>query len=272
MLIPVEALLEYKGDYTQSATSMGAIDDFAPEPVLPLPYEQAISQGIGPQVPVMVGENSLEGLMFSMAEVGDPNILNSYDWNSEFGVRTVFFDTLNLDLSLFSPCLPAWAEAAGLEFFGQALDSGDLLPYLHLLGDSKFGVGNSISADLFTSAPNITVYRYLHTFQDDSSFSFAGTTEWGPTHGDELTYMWIMPSYGWTDTSTWSPLAEQHSKLLLSLWSSFTDLGRPSSEDVEWRPYTPGGEYLLMGDQAVMGYGEGESRFAWWRNLLEQGC
>ena len=50
MLIPVEALLEYKGDYTQSATSMGAIDDFAPEPVLPLPYEQAISQGIGPQV------------------------------------------------------------------------------------------------------------------------------------------------------------------------------------------------------------------------------
>ena len=50
MLIPVEALLEYKGDYTQSATSMGAIDDFAPEPVLPLPYEEAISQGIGPQV------------------------------------------------------------------------------------------------------------------------------------------------------------------------------------------------------------------------------
>ena len=38
------------------------------------------------QVPVMLGENSLEGLMFSMAEVGDPNILNSYDWNSEFGV------------------------------------------------------------------------------------------------------------------------------------------------------------------------------------------
>ena len=57
-------------------------------------------------------------------------------------MRTVFFDTLNLDLSLFSPCLPAWAEAAGLEFFGQALDSGDLLPYLHLLGDSKFGVIN----------------------------------------------------------------------------------------------------------------------------------
>ena len=37
--------------------------------------------------------------------------------------------------------------------------------------------------------------RYLHTFQDDSSFSFAGTTEWGPTHGDELTYMWIMPRF-----------------------------------------------------------------------------
>ena len=50
MLIPVEALIEYKGDYTHSATSFGAVDDFALEPVLPLPYEEAISQGIGPQV------------------------------------------------------------------------------------------------------------------------------------------------------------------------------------------------------------------------------
>lgn len=119
---------------------------------------------------------------------------------------------------------------------------------------------------------DVTVYRYLHTFQDNTSYSFAGTTEWGPTHGDELPYLWILPSYGWSDTSTWSSLAKQHSQLLLSLWSSFTDSGRPSSEGVEWRPYTPGGEYLQMGDQAVMGFGEGESRFAWWRNLLEQGC
>ena len=29
-------------------------------------------------------------------------------------------------------------------------------------------------------------------------------------------------SYGWSDTSTWSSLAKQHSQLLLSLWSSFT--------------------------------------------------
>ena len=55
-------------------------------------------------------------------------------------MSTVFFDTMNLDLSLFSPCLPSWAEAAGLEFFGQTLDSEDLIAYLHLLGDSKFGV------------------------------------------------------------------------------------------------------------------------------------
>ena len=34
----------------------------------------------------MVGENSLEGLLFAMPEVGDPNILASYDWNSGFGV------------------------------------------------------------------------------------------------------------------------------------------------------------------------------------------
>ena len=65
LLIPVEDLIEYKGDFipsvtsmfsfisgdfAHSATSMGAVDDFAPDPVLPLPYEEAISQGIGPQV------------------------------------------------------------------------------------------------------------------------------------------------------------------------------------------------------------------------------
>ena len=142
----------------------------------------------------MLGENSFEGLMFSLAEIADPEILASYDWNSDFGVfqdsapkfffaqvRTIFFDTLNLDLSLFSPCLSTWTTAAGLEFFGDTLDAEDLMAYLHLLGDSKFGVvldkispkmfkylvwhisnhkvGNSMSADLFNSAPNITVYR-----------------------------------------------------------------------------------------------------------------
>ena len=55
-------------------------------------------------------------------------------------VRTVFFDTLNLDLSLFSPCLSTWATSAGLEFFGETLDAEDLMAYLHLSGDSKFGV------------------------------------------------------------------------------------------------------------------------------------
>ena len=51
MLLPVEALIEWKADFEHSSTtSMGAVDDFAPQPVLPLPYGEAISQGIGPQV------------------------------------------------------------------------------------------------------------------------------------------------------------------------------------------------------------------------------
>ena len=36
--------------------------------------------------------------------------------------------------------------------------------------------------------------RYLHTFQDNTSFSFVGTTEWGTSHGDELPYIWGMPT------------------------------------------------------------------------------
>ena len=47
--------------------------------------------GVKDEVPVMLGENSLEGLLFSLPEVGDPNILASYDWNSGFGVRRRMF-------------------------------------------------------------------------------------------------------------------------------------------------------------------------------------
>ena len=39
-----------KRNILNSVISFGAVDDFAPNPVLPLPYEEAISQGIGPQV------------------------------------------------------------------------------------------------------------------------------------------------------------------------------------------------------------------------------
>ena len=65
MLIPVEALFEWKADFAHySTTSMGAVDDFAPEPVLPLPYEEAISQGIGPQV-FLASQDALEVMLFT---------------------------------------------------------------------------------------------------------------------------------------------------------------------------------------------------------------
>ena len=41
----------------------------------------------------MLGENSFEGLMFSLAEIADPEILASYDWNSDFGVSQDFVPT-----------------------------------------------------------------------------------------------------------------------------------------------------------------------------------
>ena len=44
----------------------------------------------------MVGENSFEGLLFSLAEVGDPNILDSYDWNSGFGVGASLYPKIFL--------------------------------------------------------------------------------------------------------------------------------------------------------------------------------
>ena len=46
----------------------------------------------------MLGENSLEGLLFAMPEVGDPDILASYDWNSGFGVGGKFSPRKKLDL------------------------------------------------------------------------------------------------------------------------------------------------------------------------------
>ena len=52
----------------------------------------------------MVGENSLEGLLFAMPEVGDPNILASYDWNSGFGVGIYKFSPQK------TACHTRWAQ------------------------------------------------------------------------------------------------------------------------------------------------------------------
>jgi para-nitrobenzyl esterase len=49
--VPVEDIVRFKADFSRSSTSMGMVDAFAPDPVLPLPYEELISSGRGPQVP-----------------------------------------------------------------------------------------------------------------------------------------------------------------------------------------------------------------------------
>jgi len=275
MGLSVEQLIRYKSDYNASTMTTGSIDPYASHPVLPIPYEDLISFGLGPQVPVMLGENQHEGLMFSMAEVADPDLLGSYDptWDTGVGRSTIFFSSLNLDPSLFSSCQAPWATAAGDRFLGDTIGPEDLMEWIHLLSDTRFAVGNELTANLLSTAPNITVYRYLHTFQDNTSFSFVGTTEWGTSHGDELPYIWGLPTYG-VDPSLWSPAASAHSSLLLGLWASFTAEGAPAAPELAWGEYGgPGGEYALLGEAPAMGREEEmEARISWWLDTLAGGC
>ena len=116
---PPQEIVNFTSDYTRSTVTMGNIDWFSEHgPILPTWYEDLVTAGTVlkvtiiitiiitdhykyyhchhyynyrhhyRQVPIIIGENSVEGLGFAAAEVADPSLLTSYNdiWD-EVGTR-----------------------------------------------------------------------------------------------------------------------------------------------------------------------------------------
>ena len=82
----------------------------------------------------MMGDNTVEGVAFCPAEIADPSLLETYDdkWD-EFGPNAIYPSlhpfTVNLSLH-YDPCLITYARKAKDYYFGESLDSEDILSYV----------------------------------------------------------------------------------------------------------------------------------------------
>merc|ERR1719189_1532543 len=119
------------------------------------------------------------------------------------------------------------------------------------------------------SAPPL--YRYIHSFADNTSYSLGPTQEYGPTHGDEMFYIFNASNFG-ANYDIWSDAARVHSHRMCTLWTDFAKYGRPG-EEVGWEEYGLKGESLFLGEEMKMGVDEEmEQRMAQWYLWMEEGC
>ena len=59
-----------------------------------------------------------------------------------------------------------------------------------MIGDSWFGLGSDTTARMMTGPASATpLYRYVHSFSDNTTHSLGPKTDYGTNHGDELFYI-----------------------------------------------------------------------------------
>ena len=76
---------------------MGNIDWFSQHgPILPDDFEELLVSGLTQQVPVMMGDNTVEGVNFCAAEIADPTLLESHNDNWDEAAPDILYPSLKL--------------------------------------------------------------------------------------------------------------------------------------------------------------------------------
>ena len=267
---------------TVSWATNGVIDDFSDHgAVLPLPLEDLLQQGLHLPVPLMAGTMSNEELIYAMAEVADPSIIDSYNndnvWQS-LAMNQMFLQRYLLNTT--DHCDEQYASKAKNFYFGETLNSDDLLSYINFGSDVKFGFPTNKYINFIADSP-VPVYNYIMTFQDNTSFSFAAGSVGkglGIAHGDELPYLYkIDKSYSDIPYDRWSSDNLRHSKRMCELWANFAKYGNPTPdegsqvlENAKWEKYNstnPSFMDLGLGLE-MMSNPDLLDRLAFWRETL----
>merc|ERR1712179_71859 len=260
----------------------GNIDSFSEHgAVLPLSLEDILQQGLHQSVPLMAGTMSNEELIFAVAEVADPSMLDGYDDDSVWqglAISQMFLQKSLLNTS--DNCDEKYASKAKNFYFGERLDSDDLLSYITFGSDVKFGFATNRYINYMTDSP-VPVYNYIMSFQDNTSFSFGVGSVGkglGIAHGDELPYQYkIDKSYYDIPYDEWSSDSLRHPNRMCELWANFAKYGNPTPDegsellgDAKWEKYDSsnprfmdlGLEFKMMSDPDLL------ERLTFWRETL----
>jgi len=243
------------------------VDDFTETPVLPRPPQELLDTGSFNQVPVMLGVNSGEHIMFSTDILNNLTLLDKYSQNWEVECPLLIYSFL--DPSFIGPHVTEYCQAAMDFYFNNSLGQDDMQRMLDFLNDVHFFRATDTTAR--SLAAYVPTYQYLLTFRDETSFtSVGGPNYWneylqyGVSHCDDFFYIFKFD----LDYSNWSELNWFTSRAMTSMWANFAKLGDPtppgSPAGMTWQPVDPEEQkYLEIGDQLVM------TRDPWWAERMD---
>jgi len=249
------------------------VDNFTETPVLPKPPQELLDTGSFNQVPVMLGVNSGEHIMFSTDILNNLTLLDKYSQNWE--VECPWLVWAIIDPSLIDPQTVEYCQAAMGFYFNNSLGQDDMQRMLDFLNDVHFFRATDTMARSLSAY--VPAYQYMLTFRDETSFtSVGGPNYWneylqyGVSHCDDFFYIFKFD----LDYSTWSELNWFTSRAMSSMWGNFAKLGDPtppgSPAGMTWEPVdAEDHKYLEIGNQLVM---TRESWFAermdFWDNVI----
>jgi len=212
--------------------------------VLPYGVEELLEFGLFQQVPLMIGTTSQEGIMFSGAQIKNTTLLEDFDENYETEGRMQIFP----EQFTFTECEADVANKARDFFVNGTFTKNDIVPYLNMLTDARFGFGTYLYATF--ASERVPVYYYNFTYITNTSIEVItpGINGYGlgAEHGSELQYLYIVEEQGW-DYSVWSEKEEYFSKSMCEIWANFVTYGTPTPSG-EWRPYSSDSKEEIMLD------------------------
>jgi len=263
-------------DIATAAESIGFypfanIDNFTEAPVLPRLPQELLDTGSFNQVPVMLGVNSGEHIMFSTDVLNNLTLLDKYSENWEVECPLLIFSFLGF----IGPHATEYCRAAMDFYFNNTLGQDDMQKMLDFLNDVHFFRATDTTARSLSAY--VPTYQYMLTFRDETSFtSVAGPSfyneylQYGVSHCDEFFYIFKFD----LDYSNWSELNWFTSRAMSSMWANFAKFRDPtppgSPAGMTWEPVDPDEQkYLEIGEQLVMTRDSWfDKRMDFWDNII----
>ena len=230
------------------------------------------------EVPVMLGFNTNEGELLSLMASGGYN-----DFDKDFFEKK-FEEYVTRLLDFKHPQMPQVANLLKKKYFSDVTDWNDKsqtrTPLNTIGGDAWFSYPSVILASNLVKYGNEDTYLYHFSYFGKVSFTtligppHAASKDRGPTHADELQYLFDCQAMFGKAPLEGKDL--EMSKILLTLWTNFAKTGNPTSNKSsatvslpDWKRVTEdSSNYLDIGETLQMKSDYESERMKLWDSIL----
>ncbi|XP_037081797.1 carboxylesterase 1E-like [Pollicipes pollicipes] len=249
------------------------VDRESESPFLPDDPRTILETGNFNLVPWMNGVMEEEGTIFL------PDVLRTISPDGLFAGNITLWGLLSdLNTKAESPILDCGADALEQAtkvynfYVGNAtVNSDNLLPLVRVVTDRFYTA--PFSEEIRLASEHAPVYKYLldHTGpgrQSLASIFAPGAPDFGPTHGDDLLYLFSGDER--SPTVPGSP-DDRMIRFMVSVWTSFARTGRPSSDVLpmpDWPIFTSQSQrHMRLNSEPSVGERLFEERVRFWQGV-----